>query len=190
MHGTYLSTYPYGPRLTLFVDRGLSSEIRVDLTETKSSFAAGQDGDGNIPRLGYDRTADDNSVAKLATNLQGRKRVNGHPYPVLQVFDFRLQFLTELEARKLRAMHEIQQRTGKNILLWDERICMEEVGPRQRGRVAAAIVSPALPGIEYYWGQFFVWITEWSDPVKSTTGDFRIQFKAEESTPFVVGDVS
>lgn len=153
-------SFPFGP-MQIFVYGEGEDELTVTISESDFEFAANKGGgsdDGFLNFLGYDRHDDPEYLAQIALNSSGAAVWDGPSFVIPQIFEWRLQLLTEEKHETLWAMFALQQRQKQPITLLDFRLAMREAAPKVRAAAAVdpavEMDSPTIAGIDFFWAQF------------------------------------
>ena len=173
--------YPYGPQIQLLYDQGGTGPLSATFTEAAGNFRA-EGGDDRLSEAGYDRTAQPNTIAQIVLTAMGAAKIAKPIYRPKWAFATRLQLLTDQQVSDTLGMIERQRIELKPIVLLDQRIATREPAPRIRAQVGT-ITTPSTAGMLQFWGQFNIWVTQYSEPYKLDHDQNYFDFEAVEFGP-------
>jgi hypothetical protein len=166
--------YPYGPSLRL-----IFGALDVTFSATVSNFRAEQ-GSERISWHGYERTFQDATTAKAEAHLLGASLIKGVPYGPKYQMDARLHLLTDQQVETAIGIFHLSHKVGALVTLHDQRIVTKEPTPRTRAKVGTVIGAPTVAGMEYYYAQYRVWVTQWSEPYRLKADNNYLDFSVIE----------
>lgn len=144
---------------------GISQELRygaglnlISVSLERKNFKPGE-GDGLLKELGYSRTPAAQYWRTSDRSTLGVPLIQGPSFYPPELFEWRLQALTDTQYWAIDAIAKLQQTTKQRITLIDQRYALSEPLPRTRAKIGAT-VGPALPGMTAYFAKFYIWIEE------------------------------
>lgn len=177
MNECLVAAYPYGPQLRL-----LYGGLDVTFTTLAGNFRS-EGGRDRISRHGYDRAYQKDTTPKAEASLLGSPLIKGVPYGKKYEFGVRLQMLTNLQLDTTLAIFEMSSDAGELITIYDQRLVTREPSPRTRAKVGTVLGAPTVAGMEYYYGQYRAWVTQWSEPYRMEPNLNYLDFAAIEIGP-------
>lgn len=143
----------------------------VVITETQFQTEPGKD---DLSLLGLSQVEDDSRNLKSDRNPFGEPWFTGPSYTESYNFEFRLQGLSETQARLLEAMRRSQRNPANRtpIRFYNRRKIFTESGTRTRGQVVAPAVTLRyqIPGHSYYWAQYDIEFTHTQNALELQRG--------------------
>lgn len=171
--------YPYGPQIQLFYDQGGANPLSVTCTEDAGNFRS-DGGDDRLSQTGYDRTVQPATIAQIANTAMGAIVFAKPVYRPKFAFAARLQLLSDLQAETAIAMFERQRLELKLVTLYDRRLVTREPAPRTRAKVGVVDNAPTIAGIDLFFAQYKIWITQYSEPYRAERNNNYLDFEAVE----------
>ncbi len=144
--------FPFG-KTQVFTYGIAPNNLSVTLDADNFEFASSK-GDNYLDFLGYDRYDDPEYLAKSALNMDGTGVWTGPAFVVPQLFEWRLQRLSQTKYETLWAMYRRQQKEKEVITLADYRLVMCEPTPKFRTAAGSVTGAPTIAGVEYFNGVF------------------------------------
>lgn len=157
------------------------SPLELSLEHDANEYFLG-DGDGYLPTLGYDRTADPKSLRKAKVSSNDASFFVGSPFTSRQLFTFRLR-LSEAKFATLHLLKELQQNASLPIFLLDQRLVGLEQN-RTRAKVEDVASPPAVySGMTFYWPIFKIDLGEFKSSRIPSSDKTQVEFTATELRP-------
>lgn len=174
IHNCLVTQYPYGTSLRL-----LYGGLDVTFTAGAENFRI-EAGTDNISQLGYDRTLQKSTDAQAEASLLGSPMIKGVPYGQKYEMSVRLRNLSDTQLETTMGIIERSHADGALVTLYDQRQVTREPTPRTRAKVGTVVGAPTIAGMDFYYAQYRVWVTQWSEPYRTDRGLSYLDFAAIE----------
>ena len=172
-------SYPYGPQIQLLYDLGGSNPLSVTFTDAAGNFRC-DDGTDRLSQTGYDKVPQAATVAQAVPTAMGAARYSRPIYRPKFEIKVRLQQLTDLQTDTTIAMIERSRLDLRSITLYDQRLVTREPTPRTRAKIGTVTGAPTVAGVDLFFPQLLIWITQYSEPYRLDQDNNYLDFEAIE----------